>query len=68
MTRDDILGGEPVFVGSRLAVRHVGGMLAQGTDLSEVQEDYPYLTERDIEFARLYVAAYPRMGRPRGQL
>ncbi len=67
VTRDDILGGEPVFPGSRLAVRHVGEMLARGADPAEVREDYPYLGERDIEFARLYSVAYPRIGRPRGQ-
>ena len=67
VTRDDILGGEPVFPGSRLAVRHVGEMLARGADAAEVREDYPYLGERDIEFAGLYAVAYPRIGRPRGQ-
>lgn len=65
--RDDILGGEPVFPGSRLAVRHVGEMLARGAEPGEVREDYPYLTERDIEFAGLFAVAYPRIGRPRGQ-
>lgn len=67
VARDDILGGEPVFPGSRLAVRHVGKMLARGADPAEVREDYPELTERDIEFARLFAVAYPRIGRPRGQ-
>jgi uncharacterized protein (DUF433 family) len=67
VTRDDILGGEPVFPGSRLAVRHVGEMLARGADVGEVREDYAELTERDIEFARIFAVAYPRIGRPRGQ-
>ena len=67
VTRDDILGGEPVFQGSRLAVRHVGEMLHRGADSAEVLEDYPYLNERDLEFARVYATAYPRIGRPRGQ-
>ena len=67
VTRDDVLGGEPVFPGSRLAVRHVGEMLARGADAAEVREDYPYLSERDIEFAGLFAVAYPRIGRPRGQ-
>lgn len=65
--RDDILGGEPVFPGSRLAVRHIGEMLVRGADPAEVREDYPDLDERDIEFARLFTVAYPRIGRPRGQ-
>jgi uncharacterized protein (DUF433 family) len=28
-------------------------------------EDYPYLKAEDIEFARRYARAYPRVGRPR---
>ncbi|MCK6576113.1 DUF433 domain-containing protein [Myxococcota bacterium] len=56
-----------MFPGSRLAVRHIGEMLARGADPAEVREDYPELTERDIEFARLFAVAYPRIGRPRGQ-
>ena len=67
VTRDDILGGEHLFPGSRLAVRHVGEMLARGADSAEVREEYPYLDERDLEFAGLYAVAYPRIGRPRGQ-
>jgi uncharacterized protein (DUF433 family) len=50
-----VLGGEPVFPGSRLAVRHVGGMLLNGAAAAEVKEDYPYLTDEDIEFAKLFV-------------
>jgi uncharacterized protein (DUF433 family) len=67
VTRGDILGGEPVFPGSRLAVRHIGEMLARGASPDEVREDHPQLTERDVEFARLFAVAYPRIGRPRGQ-
>lgn len=62
---DDILGGEPVFPKSRLAVRQIGGMLLKGASVPEVKEDYPYLKDEDIEFARLYTVAYPRVGRPR---
>jgi uncharacterized protein (DUF433 family) len=60
----DILGGEPVFPGSRLAVRHVGGMVLRGAPLEEIREDYPYLSDEDVAFARLYTEAYPRVGRP----
>jgi uncharacterized protein (DUF433 family) len=62
-----ILGGEPVFPGSRLAVRHVGEMLGRGGEPREIWEDYPYLTEEDLAFARLYTLAYPKMGRPRAR-
>ena len=60
-----ILGGEPVFPKSRLAVRQVGGMLLRGARREDVLEDYPYLTEQDLEFAPIFTKAYPRMGRPR---
>lgn len=67
VVRDDILGGEPVFPSSRLAVRQVGQMLMRGADPAEVREDYPELSDRDLDFAKLYTLAYPRIGRPRGE-
>ena len=62
---DQILGGEPVFPKSRLAVRQVGTMLLRGASPDDIREDYSYLTEQDIEFAKLFALAYPRVGRPR---
>jgi uncharacterized protein (DUF433 family) len=61
----NILGGEPVFPKSRTAVRHVGGVLLRGVSKEEVHEDFPHLTNEDLEFATLYVRAYPKTGRPR---
>jgi len=65
VTSATVLGGEPTFPKSRLAVRHVGGMLLRGAPPAEVREDYPYLKHDDIEFAPVFTTAYPRMGRPR---
>jgi len=66
LTRDrSVLGGEPVFPKSRLSVRHIGGMLERGAPPAEIKEDYPYLSDEDLEFAVLFVRAYPRVGRPR---
>ncbi len=62
---EEVLGGEPTFRKSRLAVRHLGGMLLRGASKKEIQEDYPYLSAEDLEFAPVYTRAYPRMGRPR---
>jgi uncharacterized protein (DUF433 family) len=56
---DEILGGEPVFKGTRLAVRHIGGMRANGQSVEQIREDYPELSSDDIEFARLYAEAPP---------
>jgi uncharacterized protein (DUF433 family) len=65
VTDDRVLGGEPVFPKTRLAVRHVGGILLRGASIDEVREDYPYLSNEDLEFASMYVRAYPLIGRPR---
>jgi len=61
----EILGGEPVFQGSRLSVRRIGEAVEGGEDVATILEDYPYLTREDVEFARRYARAYPRVGRPR---
>ncbi len=60
-----ILGGESVFPQSRLGVRHVGTMVLRGATAEEIREDYSYLDEDDVRFAKLYAIAYPRVGRPR---
>jgi uncharacterized protein (DUF433 family) len=52
---DRILGGEPVFPNSRLAVRHVGEMLLRGASRDEVREDYPYLEATDLDYAVRFV-------------
>lgn len=65
VTDPEILAGEPVFPKSRLAVRHIGMMLERGASPEAIREDYPYLDEEDLEFARLFVRAYPKVGRPR---
>jgi uncharacterized protein (DUF433 family) len=63
--RDDVLGGEAVFRGSRLSVLHVGKMIDAGESVSNILEDYPYLNEDDVRFASLYYRAHPAPGRPR---
>lgn len=51
----NILGGEPVFRGSRLSVRHIG-LSAAREPISTVREDYPYLSSDDVRFAIQYAA------------
>jgi uncharacterized protein (DUF433 family) len=60
-----ILAGEPVFRGTRLSVRHVGGMRLNGEPTERILEDYPDLSAEDVEFAALYTAANPGPGRAR---
>jgi uncharacterized protein (DUF433 family) len=60
-----VLGGEPVFKGTRIPVRLVAAMLADGADEAEILEGYPKLSSRMLDLARLWVAAHPRRGRPK---
>lgn len=63
-SRKDLLSGEPVFRGSRLSVRHVGGMILNGMPASEALADYPFLSADDIAFATIYARMKPEPGRP----
>ena len=65
VTNPAIMGGEAVFPDSRLTVRHIGTMLERGESKEVIREDYHYLSEEDIEFALLYIRAYPVIGRPK---
>jgi uncharacterized protein (DUF433 family) len=62
--RDGVLGGEPVFKGTRLSVRHIGKMHFDGEPMEHLIEDYPYLRENDVRFAELFFKAHPALGRP----
>jgi uncharacterized protein (DUF433 family) len=60
----EIMGGTPVYRGTRVPVDMVAAMLAQGASTQEILEDYPSLKQEQVELAPLYVAAFPRRGRP----
>jgi uncharacterized protein (DUF433 family) len=59
-----VLGGEPVFAGTRISVRHIGRMADRDVPIEEIQADYPSLTADDIRFAQLYSRMKPGPGRP----
>jgi uncharacterized protein (DUF433 family) len=65
VTDDDILGGEPVFAGTRLSVRHIGAMRLAGEPVESIRADYPYLTDDDVAFAAMFTRANPPLGRPK---
>jgi uncharacterized protein (DUF433 family) len=65
VSNPSILGGEVTFPDARLSVQRIGGSLERGETLAVLQEDYPYLTDEDFNFARIYVKAYPIQGRPK---
>jgi Protein of unknown function (DUF433) len=42
----------------------VATMSAQGASVEEILDGYPALSREQVELAPLYVAAFPRRGRP----
>lgn len=67
ITDPDILGGEPVFRGTRVPVHPIAAQLANGATEAELRQAYPRLTVEMVGLAPLFVAAYPPRGRPRTQ-
>lgn len=60
----EIMGGTPVFKGTRIPVDLVADMVAQGAAAEEILEGYPTLNREKIAIAPLYMRAFPRRGRP----
>lgn len=63
--RKGIMDGEPVFKGTRIPVRMIAAMKAEGASVEEITDGYPSLTERTIDFSAIWTAAHPARGRPR---
>ena len=63
----EILGGDPVFRGTRVPVHMVAQLGAQGSSLADLIEGYPRLTAEMIRLAPIYANAYPLRG-PRRKL
>jgi uncharacterized protein (DUF433 family) len=63
----EILGGDPVFRGTRVPVHMTAELLAQGSTQAELIDGYPRLTAEMLRLAPVYAAAYPLRGRPRQQ-
>jgi uncharacterized protein (DUF433 family) len=63
----EIMGGDPVFHGTRVPVHMIAELVAQGSKPDEFIESYPRLTAEMVRLAPIYTAAYPLRGRPRRQ-
>jgi len=61
----DVLGGTPVFKGTRIPVHDIAEMLANGDSPAAIARAYPRLAKDRIRLAAVYASAYPRRGRPR---
>ncbi len=54
-----ICGGEPVFKGTRVALRTVLASLAAGDSADEILADFPSLKPEDVRAAIAFAAALP---------
>ncbi len=61
----EVLGGAPVFKGTRIPVHDIADMLANGDDPAAIVRAYPQLDQDRVRLAAIYATAHPRRGRPR---
>ena len=52
-----IVGGEPVFKGTRVTLKTVLASLAEGATTAEILADFPTLSEEDVRAAIAFAAA-----------
>lgn len=50
----EILSGTPVFLGTRIPLEHVVGLVRNGVSEAELAEDFPSLDKEDFAYARDY--------------
>ena len=55
-----VMGGMPVFAGSRVPIETVLSSLEAGVDLEELKLSYPFLTPAHLKAARAYEQEHPR--------
>jgi uncharacterized protein (DUF433 family) len=61
----DVIGGEPVFKGTRVPVFDVAASLDKGISRERILAAYPMLDDIALDHALLYAEAFPPRGRPR---
>jgi uncharacterized protein (DUF433 family) len=49
-----VMAGKPVIKGTRLTVEYILGLLAHGATVAEILEEYPGLTQDDIQACLLF--------------
>jgi len=52
----DVLAGKPIVKGTRLAVEFIIDLLAQGWSREQILENYPSLTQEDIQACLAYAS------------
>jgi uncharacterized protein (DUF433 family) len=68
VSNPDVMGGEPVFRGTRIPLQHVASLFRKGVSEKEIGEDFPALSIRDLAYARLFSRLGDKPGRPRKRL
>ncbi|MGH9500617.1 MAG: DUF433 domain-containing protein [Terriglobales bacterium] len=68
VSNPEVLGGEPVFRGTRISLQHVASLFRNGVPENEIAQDFPALSFRDLAYARLFSRLCERPGRPRQKL
>jgi uncharacterized protein (DUF433 family) len=63
-----VMGGEPVFAGTRIPLAHIAGIIAQGAPFHEIAADYPDLSRADLHFAAMQSRIRDKPPRPRKPL
>ena len=61
----EVMGGTPVFAGTRVPIEIVLGSLAVDIDMDRLKASYPFLTEAHVQAAKVHEEIHPRRGRPR---
>lgn len=64
-SQEEILGGTPVFKGTRVPIESVLASLDAGVEFGRLKDSYDFLTPELVEAARTYARVRPRRGRPR---
>ena len=59
----EIMGGAPVFAGTRVPIDMVLASLAAGIDMTRIRDSYPFLTQAHVQEARAYAEAHPDRNR-----
>jgi uncharacterized protein (DUF433 family) len=64
---EEILGGTPVILGTRISVYSILGRLDHGDTVDDLLADHPELTAEAVEAAAIFARSHPLVGRPGGR-
>jgi uncharacterized protein (DUF433 family) len=64
-TDAQVMGGAPIFAGTRVPIDTVLPSLDVGVDLPRLQASFPFLTQAHVGAVRVYAEVHLRRGRPR---